>query len=189
MAARAQATAATRERLLAAAWRHFATRPYEEVLLREIAAEAAVTAQTLHLHFGAKDQLLIDAYRWFGKQEISERPPTPTSDIQEAIRLLFDRYEKHGSAILRMLSQAERIPAIHRMTDAGRAYHSHWCGETFKPLLSGLSGQAREDRLAKILLATDLLAWRVLRLDLKLPRERAERVVADIVRASPQPGP
>src|SRR5271154_1779848 len=51
MSARADAANATAERLLEAAWRHFATRPYEQVRLREIAAEAGVTVQTLHLRF------------------------------------------------------------------------------------------------------------------------------------------
>src|SRR6202044_1013314 len=45
MSARADAAAATGERLLAAAWKHFGTRAYEQVRLREIAAEGLVTQQ------------------------------------------------------------------------------------------------------------------------------------------------
>ena len=85
MSSRAQAAAATGERLLAAAWQHFTTRPYEEVLLREIATEAQVTAQTLHARFGSKEELLVAAYAWFGQQEMSDRPATPTTDVPEAI--------------------------------------------------------------------------------------------------------
>ena len=136
MSARAEAAAATGERLLAAAWRHFATRPYEDVLLREIATEAGVTAQTLHTRFGSKDELLTAAYAWFGRQEIARRPAVCTRDITAAIHLIFDRYEQHGQAILRMLSQEERIPAIQQMTDLGRAYHRHWAQITLAPLLS-----------------------------------------------------
>ena len=77
MSARAKAAAATRERLLAAAWQHFATHPYEDVRLQEIAAEAGVTAQTLHPQFGSKDQLLTAAYVWFGEQEITQRDTAP----------------------------------------------------------------------------------------------------------------
>jgi AcrR family transcriptional regulator len=186
MAARAEAAAATGERLLAAAWRHFATRPYEDVLLREIATEAGVTAQTLHTRFGSKDDLLTAAYSWFGAQEISQRPATPTGNVKDAIRLLFDRYEQHGQAILRMLSQEERIPAIHQMTDLGRAYHRHWVEITFVPLMSGLRGARRERRLAAIAIATDLLVWRLLRLDMKHPRAQAEQVVVEMVHALPR---
>jgi AcrR family transcriptional regulator len=111
--------------------------PYEQVRLREIAAEAEVTVQTLHLRFHSKDELLSTAYAWFGQQEIARRPPAPAADVLQALTLLFDRYEEHGQAVLRMLSQEERIPAIKRMTDAGRAYHRHWVQTTFEPQLHG----------------------------------------------------
>lgn len=184
MSARAETAAATGERLLAAAWQHFATRPYEDVLLREIAGEAGVTAQTLHARFGSKDELLTAAYAWFGAQEISQRPATPTGDMKVAIGLLFDRYEQHGQAILRMLSQEERTPAIHQMTDLGRAYHRHWAQTTFAPLLSGLRGARRERRLAAIAVATDLLVWKLLRLDMNHPRAQAEQIVVEMIQAS-----
>ncbi|HEV2944425.1 MAG TPA: helix-turn-helix domain-containing protein [Solirubrobacteraceae bacterium] len=181
MDARAEAAAATGERLLTAAWRHFATRSYEDVLLREIATEAGVTAQTLHTRFGSKDELFLAAYAWFGQQEMSDRPAAPTGDVQETIALLFDRYETHGSAILRMLSQEERIPAVRQMTDAGRAYHRHWAETTFAPLLRGLRGDKRKRRLNAIVISTDLLVWKLLRVDMDLRREEAERVVGEMV--------
>lgn len=186
MTTRAQAAAATAERLLAAAWRHFATRPYEEVLLREIATEANVTAQTLHARFGSKEQLFTAAYAWFGQQEMLERPAAPTTDVAKTIAQLYDRYETHGSAILRMLSQEQRIPTIRQMTDAGRAYHCHWTEATFAPLLRGVRGQARERRLTAIVVATDLLVWKLLRLDMELQRQQAERIVVEMIRDSPQ---
>jgi AcrR family transcriptional regulator len=186
MAARAEAAAATGERLLAAAWRHFATRPYEEVRLREIAAEAQVTAQTLHARFGSKEELFIAAYAWFGQGEMANRPAAPASDVPEAIAVLFARYEEHGQAILRMLSQEERIPTIHQMTEAGRAYHRYWAETTFAPLLQGLRGDRRDRRLTAIVIATDLLVWKLLRLDMGLPRERAERVVVEMIEVSPR---
>jgi AcrR family transcriptional regulator len=186
MTARAQAAAATGERLLAAAWRHFATRPYEEVRLREIAAEAQVTAQTLHARFGSKEELFIAAYAWFGWQEKIRRAEAPVGRVREAIMVLFDSYETHGQAVLRMLSQEERIPTIHQMTEVGRAYHHHWVQSTFAPLLRGLRGDARERRLAAIVIATDLLVWKLLRLDMQLQREQAERVVAEMIQGSPQ---
>lgn len=188
MTARAEAAAATGERVLAAAWRHFATRPYEEVLLREIAGEAEVTAQTLHARFGSKEELFTAAYAWFGRQEVTDRPAQPTEDVQAALALLFDRYEQHGRAVLRLLSQEEQIPAVRQMTDAGRAYHRHWAQTTFSPLLRGLRGEARERRLTAIVIATDLLVWKILRLDMKLKRGKAERIVADMIQVSPRAG-
>jgi AcrR family transcriptional regulator len=184
MTARADAAAATRERLLTAAWRHFATRPYEDVRLREIAAQAAVTVQTLHASFGSKEQLLTAAYLRWGQQEIAGRDAAPVGRVPEAIANLFDHYEAHGTAVLRMLSQEERVAAIRQMTDAGRAYHREWVARTFGPLLNGLRGAARERRLTAIVIATDVLAWKLLRRDMQLERRNAERIVAEMVRSS-----
>jgi AcrR family transcriptional regulator len=181
MSARADAAAATRERLLDAAWRHFASRPYEEVRLRDIAEAAGVTAQTLHSHFGSKDQLLIAAFWWWGEREIERRDGAPVGKVREAIAILFDHYEAHGAAVLRMLAQEERHSAIRKLTDAGRLYHRAWVEKTFGPLLSGFGAAARKRRLVAMTVATDLLVWKVLCADMRLDREQAERVVVEMV--------
>lgn len=185
MSARADGAAATRERLLAAAWRYFSTRPYEDVRLSEIAAEAEVTAQTLHTNFGSKEQLFTTvAIRW-GREEMAQRDEAPVGDVREAIEILFDRYEANGITVLRMLSEEERIPAVRRITDAGRAYHRDWVARTFQPLLHGLRGRARARRLAAIVVATDLLVWKLLRQDMQLDRESSEQIVAEMIQSLP----
>jgi AcrR family transcriptional regulator len=185
MTARAESVAATRERLLAAAWEHFATRPYEEVLLREIAADARCTVQTLHVSLGSKDDLLSAAYVWWGLRVTAGRDTAPVGRPAEAVAILFDHYELYGAAVLRVLSQEERIPAIRQMTDAGRDYHRAWAARTFQPQLHGLRGRARERRLAAIVVATDLLAWKLLRIDMHLERDQAEQVVVELVQSLP----
>jgi AcrR family transcriptional regulator len=184
MSARAEAAAATRERLLAAAWQHFATRPYEDVRLADIAAAASVTNATLHTSFGSKDQLLAAAFLWWGEQAITQRESAPIGDVAAAIRSLYDTYEVHGSAILRMLAQEERIPAIHEMTEAGRVYHRDWAARTFQPLLAGQRGRSRERRLTAIVIASDLLVWKLLRRDMQLDRHEAERTVAAMIESA-----
>jgi AcrR family transcriptional regulator len=185
MSARADGAAATRERLLAAAWRYFATRPYEDVRLSEIAAEAEVTVQTLHTNFGSKEQLFTTvAIRW-GREEMARRDEAPVGDVREAIEILFDRYEANGITVLRMLSEEERIPAVRRITDAGRAYHRDWVARTFQPLLHGLRGRVRARRLAAIVVATDLLVWKLLRQDMQLDRENSEQIVAEMIQSLP----
>jgi len=181
MSARADAAAHTRARVLSAAWERFAGQPYEDVLLREIAADAAVSAQTLHTAFGSKEQLFTAAYRWWGQQVIAARETAPVGQVPEAIANLFDAYETHGGAVLRMLSQEERIPAVRQMTEAGRAYHRAWAQKTFAPQLHGLRGAARERRLSAIVVATDLLVWKLLRRDMGLERAEAERIVGEMV--------
>jgi AcrR family transcriptional regulator len=184
MTARANAAAATGERLLAAAWEHFGSGPYEEVRMQDIASDAGVTVQTMYLRFGSKDELLTAAYRWWGTQEIAARDAAQEGDVPEAVRILFEHYEAHGLAILRMLSQEDRLPAVRNLMDAGREYHRKWAERTFKPFLHGLRGPRRERRLIGIIAATDVLVWKLLRVDMGVERAEAELVVADMVRAS-----
>jgi AcrR family transcriptional regulator len=184
MAARAKRAAATRERLLTAAWRHFAARPYDDVRLREIAEEASVSTQTLHDCFRTKEELFTAAFLWWGSDEIAQRDAAPVGEAREAIRVLFDRYEMHGDAVLRLLSQEERIPAVRQMTDAGRAYHRHWAQRTFAPLVGGLRGAQRQRRLTAIATATDLLVWKLLRRDTQLERGQAETVMVEMIEPS-----
>jgi AcrR family transcriptional regulator len=183
MSARAAGVAATRERLLAAAWEQFATRPYDDVLLQEVAVAAGVTVQTLHLRFGSKEELFSAAFTWWGVREIATREEVPVGNVPAAIVNLFDHYESQGPAVLRMLSQEERIPAVAEMTEAGRIYHRAWVERTFGPLLRGSRGARRRRRLAALVVATDVFTWKLLRRDMDLGRGEAEGVVAEMVGA------
>jgi AcrR family transcriptional regulator len=53
--------AATRAAILASARRHFAARGYEHAGVRDIAAEAGVTAALVNRYFGTKEQLFREA--------------------------------------------------------------------------------------------------------------------------------
>src|SRR5271156_5946286 len=181
MSARAEAAAATGERLLAAAWEHFGTRAYEEVRLREIAADAGVTEQTLLARFHSKNELLTAAYRWWGMRETERRDAAPVDRLPDAVANVFDHYEAHGTAILRMLSQEDRIPAIRTLTDRGRDYHRDWVSRVFQPLLAGLRRASRERRLTALVIATDVLVWKLLRLDMQVSRPQAEQTVLEMI--------
>jgi hypothetical protein len=105
----------------------------------------------------------------------------PVGDVRTAVRLLYDSYELRGDAALYLLAEEDRIPAVREMTDAGRAWHRAWVERTFAPLLDGASGAARERRLVAIVVATDLLVWKLLRREMGLGRAAAERIVIDMV--------
>jgi AcrR family transcriptional regulator len=183
MVARAEAAAATRERLLASAWRHFSRQVFDGVRLSDVARDAGVSVQTLHTHFGTKDDLFVAAWRWTMAPEGARRDSAPPGDVGEAIRVLYDSYDKDGEAVLRLLTQEERIPAVHEMAEAGRGWHRAWVERTFEPLLDGLSGAERERRLVAMVVATDLLTWKLLRREMGLGRAAAEQIVAEMVTA------
>ena len=94
---------------------------------------------------------------------------------------MFDHYEMHGTAILRMLSQEDRIPAVRDLTDQGRDYHRDWASRVFQPLLAGLRRAPRERRLTALVIATDVLVWKLLRLDMQLSRPQAEKTVLEMI--------
>ena len=90
MVARAETAAATRERLLSSAWRHFAAHSFEAVRLADVARDAEVSAQTLHNHFGTKDDLFVAAWRWTMAPEGARRDSAATGDVQAAITVHVD---------------------------------------------------------------------------------------------------
>src|SRR3954453_798400 len=187
LVARAEAAAATRERLLEAAWRHFSERPFEAVRLADVAADASVSVQTLLAHFGTKDALFVAAWGWRMAPEGARRDDAPAGDIRKAVRVLYDSYDRDGDAVLRLLTQEERIPAVREMADAGRRWHRGWVERTFGSLLDGLAGAERERRLIRLVVATDLLVWKLLRREMGLGRDAAEQIVAAMVTASKGP--
>jgi AcrR family transcriptional regulator len=184
LVARAQAAAATRERLVESAWRHFSARSFEAVRLADVAADASVSVQTLLAHVGTKDALFVAAWGWRMAPEGARRDDAPVGDVRTAVRVLYDSYDRDGDAVLRLLTQEERIPAVREMADAGRRWHRGWVERTFGSLLDGLAGAERERRLIRLVVATDLLVWKLLRREMALGRKAAEQIVTEMVTAS-----
>jgi AcrR family transcriptional regulator len=189
MVARAETAAATQERILASAWRRFSESAYEQVRLADVAADAGVTVQTLHSRFGRKDDLFVAA--WLGAigPEGARRDRAAVGDVRAAVRIIYDSYELQGDAVLRLLTQEDRIPAVREMADAGRAWHRGWVERTFAPRLAGLKGAARERRLVSLVVATDLLVWKLLRREMGLGRAAAERIVIEMITAATKGAP
>jgi AcrR family transcriptional regulator len=179
--ARADAAEATGQRILEAAWEQFGAQPFDEVRMQGIADAAEVTVQTIHTRFGGKADLVIEAYKWWGRQEVDRRDASPAGDVAAAVTNVFDHYEAHGRAILTMLSQEDRVPNLRSMTDYGRDYHLTWVRRVFEPQLRPLTGHARKRALARLAAATDVLVWRLLRLDMHLARTQAELTVVEMI--------
>src|SRR5436305_4990231 len=99
MVARAQAAAASGDRMLSSAWGRFCERPYEEVRLADIAADAQITVQTLHSRFGTKEELFVAAWRWFARPQGIRRDRVAVGDVRVGIRALYDDYERNGNGV------------------------------------------------------------------------------------------
>lgn len=183
MVARAEAAQATGGRILLAAWSQFSVRPYEHVRVADVAADAGVTAQTIYARFGTKDELFVAAWQRMAGSEGARRDTAAVGDIRGAVRVLYDSYEALADAALRLIAQEDRIAAVREMTDSGRVWHRSWVERTFAPLLDGLTGAKRERRLVALVVATDILVWKLLRREMGLGRDTAERIVVEMITA------
>ncbi len=164
MGARAEATAATRDRILDAATSHFLEHWYDQVTLGAIAADAGVTQQTVINHFGSKEDLLAAAVERLGPER--HRRGDESADPVE--RVMGD-YEVGGDAVIRLLALEDRVPVLRPFLETGRASHRAWLEETFGDRLPRAKAR-REVALAALVAATDAYTWKLLRRDIGLSR-------------------
>ena len=177
------ATAATRARILAAAFELFRTQWYEDVTMRGIAAEAEVALQTVVNHFGTKDAVFSAVLERFAGSVESARGVATPDDVPGACAVLVADYEDNGDATIRTLAVEERVPAVREALAAGRAAHREWVERTFPGALAGRSGRARERHVDLLVVATDVYAWKLLRRDRGHSPETTAAAMAALVSA------
>jgi AcrR family transcriptional regulator len=181
MSARAKAAAATAERILDAAVDMFTDRPYEDVSLDLIAAEAGVAKRTLLRRFESKDALFGVAMQRAVGEMVEHRDAAPVGDVAGAVANVVGQYERWGTNRLRLLAQEDRIPVVAEWVQGGRTYHWDWVERVFAPQLRGQRGSARKRRVAALVVLTDVYTWKLLRRDLGLSRADTERTMIDLI--------
>jgi AcrR family transcriptional regulator len=183
MSARAAAAEATHERILEAASNAFMGVWYDEVTLRDIAAEAGVALQTLVNHFGSKDELFAAAAKHIGTSISSLRSTVEPGDLEAAAATLVDDYDRTGDFIIRTLAVEEHVPAVRSVLAGGRRGHQDWVERVFAGGLTGLRGVARKRRVAQLVAATDVYIWKLLRRDKELSREQTITAIRELLEA------
>src|SRR5918998_1307289 len=134
MTARAEASAATGQRILDVAQWLFGELPYDQVSLQAVAERADVTVQTVLRHFASKERLFAAVAEQTSRQIRSERDAAPVGDAARVVRNVVANYERWGDHFLNLLAQEQRTPAIRTATDTGRRYHRSWVERSFAPL-------------------------------------------------------
>jgi len=184
MRARAEAAAATGERILAAASELFHQRPYDEVTLEDVARLAGVSSQTIIRRYGSKEGLFTaGAFEWGAQRVRDQRNEAPIGDIPGAVENLVEHYEELGDTVLGWLRDEDRVAAVRQVTDNGRRLHREWVERTFAPMLAGRRGKARERRLAELIAVTDVLFWKLLRRDLGMSRRDTVAAISEVLKA------
>ena len=158
--ARARAADRTRTAILDAATQRFAAQPYDAVSLAQIAARAGVTVQSVLRIFGSKGGLFEAAAARAVAQLGTAEGATRDDDPRRAITRVCAIYERWGDATDRVMAQEDRVPAIRRVAEEGRAHHRRWVAELFG---HRLAGRARARRLAVLVALLELSSYRRLR--------------------------
>jgi AcrR family transcriptional regulator len=186
MVARARQQARTRARILRAATDAFVRSRYDQVRVADVAAAAGVATQTVHLHFGSKDELYAAAAREIGAQALALRGRPSPGDVEAAVAGLMRQYEQHGDSNWRVVALEASVPQVAEMLEVARAGHRAWLSSVFAPLLPD-DRDERERLLDALYVVTDVGTWKLLRRDLGCPREQTEQAVLRLVRGALAP--
>ena len=181
MSARAAAAEVTRERIIAASVAAFSAHWYEDVTVRGIAGDADVALQTVRNHFPSKEALFSVAIDRISGGIESVRGSVTPGDMDGAISTLVDDYEATGDILMRLLAVEERVAVVEPVIARGRAEHQAWVERVFAAALAGLRGKTRSRRIAQLVVATDVYAWKLLRRDKGLDRNQTITAMRELV--------
>lgn len=180
--ARAEATKATRERILDAQLELTLERSSTSVPLSDIAARASTSVQTVLRHFGTRERLFTDAMEYGTAKIVAERR-APVGEPREDLRVLIDHYEHRGDGVLGLLAQERVDERIARVVTVGRASHREWVTTVFSPMLEVLHPDEADVRVSLLVVATDVYTWKLLRRDMGLDRAEVENRMLSLVTA------
>ncbi len=183
MTARAQTADQTRQRVLQAALDRFSDQPFDAVSLAQVAQDAGVTVQTVLRVFGSKEGLVRAAAAQGMEQVRAARWVSPPGDLEGAMVALAQHYEAWGDRSMRLLAQEDRVPAVGRVTKAGRALHHQWVDHVFAPWLARARGEARRRLRARLIAVTDVYTWKIFRRDLGLDARATRQGLRELVDA------
>jgi len=181
MVARAEAAAATGERILDVAVDVFWELPTDQISLDEVAKRAGVSVQTVIRRFGGKDGLFAAAVEREVGRVRDQRDQAPAGNVVGVVRVLVDHYETTGDRVLKLLAEEDRVPGLRQLAERGRAVHRDWCARVFRAALVGLGGVERRRRLAQLAAVCDVYVWKLLRRDAALSRHQTEVALVELL--------
>ncbi len=181
MRARAEAAAATADRILDEVERLFWAEPGREPTLAAIANAAGVSVQTVIRRFGGRAGVEAAAFARAAGRVAEQRSEAPAGDIAAAVAVLVDHYEVLGDGVVRMVAVEQQRSFVAEVAANGRRLHEAWCERVFAATLAPLRGVARDRRLAQLMAVCDVATWKVLRRDRKLSRKQVELALLELL--------
>lgn len=182
MTARAEAAERTGERVIDAMLGRYATTPYDQVRLEDVAGDAAVSVQTVIRRFGSKHGLLGATVERELARIGADRAAALGEDPATTLHSLVDYYESHGLLILKVYAEAHQAPGVPELAARGRAFHVQWCHQAFGDALGpGLDASTRRRRLAQVVAICDATTWRILRHEGGLSPRQTEKALVEMM--------
>jgi AcrR family transcriptional regulator len=180
MSTRADAVAATRDRIVRSAKDLFLEQPFEDVTLAAIASAASVSHQTVLNHYESKEGVALAVAELLAEETSAARGEAVPGDPAGAVHVLVGDYEHMGDANVRWAATSERMGSLASALDDARAYHQQWLETVFGDRLPKPAAARRRARNA-LHVAPDAYTWKLLRRDLGLSRAETEKTMVDLV--------
>jgi AcrR family transcriptional regulator len=183
MGVRAVAAQRMVDRIHAAAFALFRSRPFHEVTLRAIADASGVTLQTVLRRFGSKERLFTEAAKGQTESIFKDREVRAPGDVPTIVGTLVASYEDMGDLNWRGVAQEDQFPLVKEMFDTARARHRQWIETCFADLIGRTRGDERERRILLLFAAADFYVWKLYRRDLGMSRAVTTARMIDLVNA------
>ncbi|MBW6400263.1 TetR/AcrR family transcriptional regulator [Roseomonas sp. HJA6] len=181
--ARAAATEETRRRIVTAFAEALAQRWLDEITLDELATAAGTTRQTVIRLFGGKEGLLDAVVDWMREGVVIRRTLMPGPTAIAVARAVGADYETSGDMLIRLLAQEGRHPGLFTLLDLGRRHHRTWIGEVLAGPIASHPPAEREALTDRLIVATDVYSWKLLRRDAGRSRIETEAAIAALIAA------
>ena len=181
--ARHAAAEETRRRIVPAFAEALAQRWLDEITLDELAVAASTTRQTVIRLFGGKEGLLDAVVDWMRSGVLIRRTLLPGPAAIAVARAVGADYETSGDMLIRLLAQEGRHPGLSTLLDVGRSHHRIWIGEVLAAPIASHPSAEREALIDRLVVATDVYSWKLLRRDFGRSRTETEAAIAALIAA------
>lgn len=179
--ARAAAAESLRQRVVTAFNDLLLSRWIDEITLDEVAASAGTTRQTVIRLFGGKDGLLEAVMALVRAEAVPRTSISADVSARTALQGLIAHYEAVGDMVVRFLAQEERHSALRPLLAQGRREHRTWVAERFGFAQSDLDELERERQLTRLIVATDIYTWKLLRRDFGKSQDEVLHLMVSII--------
>ncbi len=181
MKARAESTAGNNRKIIEVTADLWTKHSLHEITLEDVAAAAGVTVRTILRKYGSKEGLFEACIESDGANMELNRNRVEEGDVEAALNVLMEDYEKYGDANIRTLTLEDSVPVAGKLLENGRKFHKQWCARVFAPFLPSPSHAMYNRRLHAFYAATEVYLWKLLRRDLHHSRVETENIFRELI--------